>query len=380
MGSIFDSGSQKQTTGETRSSEPWAAAQPALKKALSGAEALYDKGSGHNVYDQSLVVPYAQDTLQGMQGIKNSADAYTGALQEPMNQQLDILNQGGYNPYQQTAMGRTDALAGGSGFNAQTGQATETMQNLDTQMREGGGLTQYQQDAMARSQGLAQGNEVMGTNPGFMRNLAEAQKAAGSAANEMAMKTGRYNSPAHQDTLSGNVADVTAKMYTDEYRQQLGRQDAARGQQFGMSQQGIGNQQQTAQGLAQLGQTGYSNIQDANRDLFDSGQIGLGNLQTAAGNIPTAYNALQQPYRDYMGLGQMNEDLNQRQMQDDLRRFREADNAEWDRVAKLNAIAGGAGQMGSSMQSKVTGASASPFQQIAGVGLQGLSSALGGLF
>jgi len=36
--------------------------------------------------------------------------------------------------------------------------------------------------------------------------------------------------------------------------------------------------------------------------------------------------------------------------------------------------------MGSSMQSKVTGASASPFQQIAGVGLQGLSSALGGLF
>ena len=147
-----------------------------------------------------------------------------------------------------------------------------------------------------------------------------------------------------------------------------------------MSQQGIGNQQQTAQGLAQLGQTGYSNIQDANRDLFDSGQIGLGNLQTAAGNIPTAYNALQQPYRDYMGLGQMNEDLNQRQMQDDLRRFREADNAEWDRVAKLNAIAGGAGQLGDSVQKTVTGASASPFQQIAGVGLQGLSSALGGLF
>lgn len=355
-------GSTKTVTSNTGSNAPWSAAQPALKKAISGATDLYNKGAGNNVYDQSLVVPFAQETLQGMEGIKSSADTYADALQQPMQQQLDVLNQGGYNPFQQTAVNRMDALSAGTGYNPQTGQATETMQNLDNQFRTGGGLTAYQQDAMARAGDLSAGNEVMGTNPGFQRNLSQAQQSAKDAANEMAMKTGRYNSPAHQGTLSENVADVTAKMYTDEYRQQLGRQDAARQQQFGMSQQGVGNIQNTAQGLAQLGQTGYANVQDANRDLFESGQVGLGNLQTAAGNIPTAYNALQQPYRDYMNVGSMQEDLNTRQMQDDLRRFREADQGEWERLAKLNAIATGAGQLGSDTTTSTQAPTSSPFQ------------------
>ena len=50
-------------------------------------------------------------------------------------------------------------------------------------------------------------------------------------------------------------------------------------------------------------------------------------------------------------------------------------------VSDINRIGVvGAGQMGNSVQSKVTGASASPFQQAAGLGLQGLSSIFGGLF
>jgi hypothetical protein len=288
-----------------------------------------------------------------------------------MNQQLDILNSGGYNPYQQTAVDRMDSLANTQGFNTHTGQAANSMYNLNSQMSYNGGLTQYQQDSLSRASDLAGGSELMGTNPGFQRNLQNAQDAATNSANEMAMKMGRYNSPVHQQTLSDSVADVTANMYDTEYSRQLQRQDAARDQQFGMSQQGIGNTSSTAQGLAQIGQTGYQNMQDANRDLFESGQVGLGNTQQAAGQIPTAYNALQQPYRDYMSLGGMQEDLQTRQMQDDLRRFREADASQWDRIAKLNAIATGAGQLGDDSVKTVANPTQSPFASAVAGGIQG---------
>jgi hypothetical protein len=355
-------GSTKTVTSNTGTNAPWSEAQPALKQAISGAQDLYNNQAGSNFYDQSLVVPFAQETLQGMQGIKNTADAYAGDLQQPMQHQLDTMASGGFNPTQQAALAQMNQFAGGTGYNQEMSQAAGSLGNLNDQMNQGGGLTSYQQDAMSRAQDLASGSEVMGTNPGFQRNLQQAQQSAKDAANEMAMKTGRYNSATHQGQLSEDVANVTAGMYDQEYSRQLQRQDAARDQQFGMSQQGVGNVQSSAQGLAQLGQTGYGNLSDSVGRQFEAGQIGQGNVQAAAGQIPTAYNALQQPYRDYMNVGGMQEDLQTRQMQDDLRRFRESDEAGWERLAKLNAIASGAGQLGSSTTSSTQAPTSSPFQ------------------
>ena len=381
-------GGTKTVTSNTGTNAPWSAAQPALKQAISGAQDLYNQGAGSNFYDQSLVVPFADETLQGMQGIMNTADAYSTDLQRPMQHQLDVMASGGYNPAQQAAMSQMNQFAGGTGYNQEMTEAAQSLGNLNEQMRTGGGLTSYQQDAMSRAQDLAAGNELMGTNPGFQRNLQQAQQAAKDAANEMAMKTGRYNSATHQGQLSEDVGNITARMYGDEYARQLQRQDAARGQQFGMSQQGVGNVQSAAQGLAQLGQTGYGNLSDAVGRQFEAGQVGQGNVQAAAGQIPTAYNALQQPYRDYMNVGGMQEDLQTRQMQDDLRRFREQDEAGWERLAKLNAIATGAGQLGSSTTSSTQAPTASPFQSMLQTGnnlglfdnMFGDSGGLGGIF
>jgi hypothetical protein len=530
MSSILGGGS-KTVQSNTGTQEPWSAAQPALKQTLAGAQDLYNSGAGSNTYQGSLVVPYAAQTKQGMSGIQNLANSQTGNLSQPMNQAIDTINRGGFNPTQQSAVNRMNAFAGGTGMNTMMTNAGKTLDNLNYEMQRGGGLTSYQQDALSRqqeavgsngynrfghralgnqqsivnhmmanegltgkqqssiagmqdliqgggynaysrdalgkqrqmanlamSQGglsddqnlqlrraseLASGAEVMGTNPGFQRNLAEAQRAAKDAADQMSMSTGRYNSSTHQSRLSEDIGDITADMYSQEYNRQLQRQDAARNEafnagqagfgnttsavgnymnsgnagydrlqgalqgrfdmaqqgvgnrqgavgdlmnsanmgfinnqnsiqnQFGMSQQGITNQRDSAQAAAQLGQTAYSNVNDAIGRQFEAGQVGKDNVFNAASTIPGAYNTMQQPYRDYMNIGGMQEDLQTRQMQDDLRKFRENDEAGWDRLSKLSAISSGAGALGNSTTGTVAAPTKSPFATALGGAIQG---------
>lgn len=370
-----DSGSTKTVTTTNSLKDPYAPAKPVVDSALSKANNLLDQNIGGEHYDQSLVVPYADETLQGMQGVMDVADAYGTDLQQPFLQSMDVLNSGGYNPYQQTAVDRMNAFSGGTGYNDQTGGAASSLQNLNTQFQGTGGLTSYQGDAISRASDLAAGNEIMGTNPGFQRMLQESNQAAQHGVNTEAAKIGRYGSGVHQGNVAEALANNTANLYGQEYNQQLQRQDAARDQMFGMSQQGVGNVQSTAGQLAQVGQTGYDNVQNANRDLFESGQIGLGNTQAAAGQLPSAYDAIKKPYQDYMTVGSMQEDLQTRQMQDDLRRFTEEQNSAWLPIERAMAIGTGAGSLGgSSSESEIVPTGTSTAQQMFGGALQGYDS------
>jgi hypothetical protein len=86
---------------------------------------------------------------------------------------------------------------------------------------------------------------------------------------------------------------------------------------------------------------------------------------------------MQAPAQSLMQVGAMNEDLATRQVNDKLRIFNEQQNKPWENLARMNAIASGAGQLGSTQTTSQPGAN--PFLQTLGYGLTG-AGLLGGLF
>lgn len=276
----------------TQGREPWAPAQDALKLGIKDATSLYNNKSGFKPFGKSLVVGHSAKTQEGMGGIENSANAFGADLAKPLGFNTGVLNSGGWNT--------------------------------------------PQLNAMNNSANVASGAELFGANPGFQRILSGTLGDVREGVNRNASAMGRYGSGTHQDVLQEGLADVSARMRSDEYERQLGRMDVANQQLFGMGQQGIGNQ------------------------------------AAASDQMASSYNLMQQPYRDLMGVGQMEEDLAAAQLQDELRVHQEAQAEPWDRLLALQGIATGAGRVGgsSSANQTVIRPGTSPFQSIAGGAMQ----------
>ncbi len=108
----------------------------------------------------------------------------------------------------------------------------------------------------------------------------------------------------------------------------------------------------------------------ANSNLFNMGQ-------TAFGNLGNAYQGLQAPLADIGKLGGLLEDQATRYKNDELRIFNDQQNKPWENLARLNAIASGAGQLGGTQTQSQPGAN--PWLQAAGYGLTG-AGLLGSFF
>ena len=101
-------GDKQQTTSS--SSAPWSVAQPALKTAVTGAEKLYKSGVGGKVYTGSTVIPWDEQTKQGMNSITDSANANIGG-QGLSGQYQSVIDNGGYNADQLAALNNTKQTA-----------------------------------------------------------------------------------------------------------------------------------------------------------------------------------------------------------------------------------------------------------------------------
>lgn len=319
-------GSKTQTT--TTNNAPWKAAQPALQLGLNRAEKIFrdDPMGQKNVYTDSTVVPWSQQTKSGMGLIQNAANANAGGRGASGAYQ-DIINQGGFNDAQRTAMGGLESLSGNP-FNA------------------------YQSNALKNTQNAANSSFNLNANPAFQDVLRQAQGSARDAVNMSAGSAGRYGGAVHQGNLASEVGDLTSRMVGQEYNNWQQRRDAAN------------------QNLFNMGQAGVNTQQNAQNALFGMGQQQLGNLSAA-------YKGLSQPAQDLMQVGAMNEDLATRQMNDKLRIFNDKQNAPWAQIGRLNAVASGAGQMGGTQTQSQPGQN--PFLTALGYGTTGLGL-LGGLF
>lgn len=384
-----------QTTTQTNS--PWSAAQPALKLGLNDAMKAYKSGVGGDVYTGSTVIPWSKQTMAGMDGLSTLAKQQsTGA--GVLRSANDIMNQGGFNDQQLAAMKglttagtRNDALYKSLGSNGLTNDQDAAMggyksglNNVNSLLKQLGsnGLTSDQDIALNNYRNTA--TSKFAYSPDFQSVLDASLQDAREGVNANAAAAGRYGSGVAQGVMASELGNLSNTARLGEYRDWQNRKDAATGNLASLAQTGIGNRSGALQlgqsfnsAIAGLGQQGLNNKQSVlqngqgiNSALFNAAQAGLGNMKDA-------YGVAQLPFQTQMQVGGMYEDLASRLKNDELRIFNEKKNARWDQIGRLNAVANGAGQMGSTQLSSQPGQN--PFLSALGYGATGLGL-LGGLF
>jgi hypothetical protein len=160
-----------------------------------------------------------------------------------------------------------------------------------------GGYNPAQQQALDYTRGVANSQFNINEDPAFKQVLDQTTNSVNMSASGM----GRYGSGTHQGVLAQQVGDLGARQFNSWQN----RRDTANNSMFGMGQQ-------------------------------------------AQGNLSAAYQGMQSPTQDLFKVGAMNEDLVNRQINDKLRIFNETQNKPWENLSRFNAIATGAGQLGSS--------------------------------
>lgn len=110
------------SSSSTNSAQPYGPAQEGIDWAIGQITQQGQNGQLVRPNTMSTVVPYAQQTMQGMQGIEANANSWNAA--NPMGGVLSSANSiygnGGYNQYQQTAMNALSPFTQGAG-NVSTG-------------------------------------------------------------------------------------------------------------------------------------------------------------------------------------------------------------------------------------------------------------------
>lgn len=317
-------GSSKQTT--QTNSAPWDAAQPALKQNIASAQSLYNSGTGAGIYTGSTSTPWSKETQDSMSALSQLGYGNMGG-NGLSGQYQNVINNGGYNDAQKSALAGYNGIVGTGGYN--------TDQNT----------------ALDNTRSLANSNFDINSNPGFQSVLSQAQRSATDAVNNNASAAGRYGSGTNQSLLASNLGDVTGNLVNGEYQNWQGRKDAAN------------------QNLFNMGQTGQSNVAGALGNISNLGQQGFNNLGAA-------YQGMQAPATVLAQVGAGVEGVHQNALNDQLRIFNSQQQAPWDNLSRLNAIASGAGQLGSTSTQSQPGQN--PFLTALGYGATGLGF-LGGL-
>lgn len=290
-------GSSKTQT-QTTSNAPWKPSQEALKTGLTDAQNLYKSGVGGQTYTGSTVIPFSQQTTQGMGQMENNANASMPAFQQNF------------------------------------GNVAANMNN--------GGLNGLQQDSVARLYDQANGS-MMGGNPYLDQVISRASQDVTNGVNLNASAAGRYGSTAHQGQLTDAIGDMASQMRMQDYGTERGY------------------------------------MQDAIGSLFNAGQQQQDNINQGSQALGNAYQAMMQPSQSLMDVGGNYEDLATRLKNDELRIFEDAQNSPWDQIARLNAVAGGAGQMGSTGSTTAQGPSRLASGLGGAVSGYGMFGPLGGL-
>ncbi len=204
-----------------------------------------------------------------------------------------------------TTEGMNNMMAGAN--NAQ-GDMTANF-NQVARNAQNGGLNALQQQQVGRLQKQADGSMLF-NNPYVDEQIGRAARDIGATGNLMASAVGRYGSGTHTNVIAKNIADASSDIRGADYARERGY------------------------------------MQDAIGSLYNAGQQQQDNINSNASALMGAYGAMMAPGQTKMDIGGQYEDLATRQLNDKIRLFEGKDNAEWNRLGLLNAIASGAGAMG----------------------------------
>lgn len=214
--------------------------------------------------------------------------------------------------------------------------ATENYWNQASNLANDGGLNSLQMESVNQLRPMASGSMLQG-NPYTEDLIKMNARDMGDAINLSASGAGRYGSGVHQDQLATNIGDMASQARFGNYNTERGY------------------------------------MQDAIGSLYNAGQQQRDNIAGGAGILSNALGIRQAPGQILRGVGSELEDLYGRQIDDNLRIFDAQNNAPWEQLARLNAIASGAGQLGGSSTGRATQPGPS-FLDILGGGLSAAGS------
>jgi hypothetical protein len=328
------------TQTQTTNSAPWGAAQPALQLGLNDAQSVYKSGIGSQPFMGSTVVPNARQTQLGLDQMESKAtNAAQPAFQNMWDQVRANVSNGGLNSLQRGAIDQLKPIAN-----------QKPVEGL-------GQLNDVQRRAYDLLNPIAGGSGMAG-NPYLDQIIDKTGRGMQDAINLQASGMGRTASGANQGVLAREIGDMSSGLRYQDFNTQQGRMDQAIRDIFG-----IGNQA-NSQYEADMGRK-----MDATGSLFNAGQQQQDNINNNASALGNAYQSYLSPERSLMEIGGNYEDLFGRQLNDQLRIHQAQQDQPWNQIGRLNAIASGAGSMGSSGTTTAQG----PSRLSAGLG-----GALGG--
>lgn len=196
------------TTTTQSTNDPWAPAQPLLKKGLKAANQAFSGGYGANT--GSMVVPFSKQSmdafgnLEGIAGANSNGQGMSGNMQ-------GIIDNGGFN-------------------NQQMG-------------------------ALSNWQNTANGSYDFNSNPGSQGVLDSILRDTRDAVNLNASAAGRMGGGLHQGRLAQDIGDASSQFRMNDYNTFLGRKDAATSNLFNGAQSGLANMQSAYGGLQAPEQT-----------------------------------------------------------------------------------------------------------------------------
>jgi hypothetical protein len=159
----MSSGGSKATSSNTTSTTPWGPAQPFLQNAMGKANDWLNSDASKSIYQGTTVIPFSQNTLQGMGQTAGVANNAMTPMQNPLKSytgMFDILNP------------------------------------------------------------IARGDFANDTT--FGNTLGAAQEAASTSVNDAMSAAGRYGSGVHQGTMAKSIGDLTNQAMLDRQNWALG--------------------------------------------------------------------------------------------------------------------------------------------------------------
>ena len=345
------------TTTTVQNSTPWNSSD--LKFSSGEAKDLYEGGDMFKGYDQSMVVPFADQTNQAMGQIENTANQNFQPFDAANSNASNVLSNNGITGGMQGALGAINGVASGQN-SIGTGQGYQDMYG------QAGGPSATETNLA----GVAAGDN-RGGNTALMESLGRGADDIAQRVNMEASAMGRGGSVAHMGAMTNDVGNYYSDALLADDQYSRGEQMQANSMLDAQRNQGFNNQMG-----ALSGQTGVEGANIANQMNAGQAAFGAENQanQTAAAYAqmtPQLYNNQFSGADRLMQVGALNEDLNTRQMNDDYRQFSEAQGQDRQAIEWLNAINSGAGRLGSNSSSSAVGPATSSLSS-------GVGGALGG--
>lgn len=304
------SGGGGDTITQENQVSPYAPSEPYLNNILTEASNLYQSGTGSQYYPGSTVVPFAQQTQQGLQGLQNlSTNQLSGS---PMMQQAG-------NVFSGYAAGQAPSIFGGNvGAGGQySGIPTQTYSGMAQLSPQQDYLSGLQSSIANQSLNAVQdqfgGMGRTGTSPG-------AQAAA-------------------QTAFTQAYAPIASQLSESERNRQLGIQQDALARAQGANQ----FQTQSMMGMQgdQFRRQQAADMMNA-QAMQAANQYGQQQQLMAAGQLPAMQGAADaramQGAQGLAGVGGAYEDLQGRMLQEDLQRFQYEQMSPYNRLAQYAGI------------------------------------------